>query len=91
MHRIAEHSALLWPDGRRLDAAAIRHRVELLAAQLAAEIPEGGHVGLLADNSPDWVLADLALSHHDPYPGFFHRRAMQWTADWRGYDGCHHG
>lgn len=75
MLRIAEHSALLWPDGRRLDATAIRHGVEILAAQFAAEIPEGGHVGLLADNSPDWVLVDLALSHAKrtmiPIPGFF--------------------
>jgi len=62
-------STIAWP------AEEIARRVGLLARRLRAGLPEGAVVASLADNSPAWLVADLALHAagmvHVPLPAFF--------------------
>jgi len=53
----------------------LKHRIARLAARLRSSLPAGTVVGSLADNSPHWLVADLALQAagmvHVPLPSFF--------------------
>lgn len=60
------------------------------AARLAARLPAGRVVAVLADNGPEWVVADLACqlagAVHLPLPGFFHREQLRHVLDEAGAD-----
>jgi long-subunit acyl-CoA synthetase (AMP-forming) len=61
-HAEAEPGALALADGgERLSYGELLPEVERLAERLAAAAPHA--IGLLADNSVGWVLADLAAMH----------------------------
>ena len=53
----------------------LERRVRQLAGNLQSQLPRGAVVGSLADNSPHWLIADLALHAagmiHVPLPAFF--------------------
>lgn len=53
----------------------LERRVRTLADALQSQLPRGAVVGSLADNSPHWLIADLALHAagmiHVPLPAFF--------------------
>lgn len=74
MH-IAETASLTWSDGRRLDASELESRIAAAARVIATVVPAGSSVGLLADNSPDWIIADRAACRAGrvliPIPVFF--------------------
>ena len=69
-----------------LDARAAR-----LAQALAAARPRPRVLGLLADNGPDWVLADLAAQRAGvvlvPLPAFFTAAQLAHAAETSGMDG----
>lgn len=56
-------------------SADLTTRVAHLARAIAERLEPGSVVGLLADNSPDWIVIDLALQAAGmilvPLPGFF--------------------
>lgn len=63
-------------DGQApITAGDLRLRVRGLALELGERFPCGSLIGLYADNSPDWAVADLALQEAQmvavPLPGFF--------------------
>lgn len=74
---IAPNAALACtaPDACAWDGNEIQQRAARLAARLRARLPEHAVVGTLADNSPHWLVADLALHAaglvHVPLPSFF--------------------
>lgn len=74
-------SAVLLSSGQRqLDRAAVAQQVARFAALLAARTRPDAPVGILADNSPDWLLVDLATQQLGltlvPLPLFF--TPQQW-------------
>ncbi|MGZ9074937.1 MAG: AMP-binding protein, partial [Burkholderiaceae bacterium] len=68
-----------------LSAAVLATRVERVASALRAARPTVRTLGLLADNGPDWVVADLAAERAGvplvPLPQFFTRAQLQHAAD----------
>ena len=54
------HTILLTDGHRALDRAALAARVERVAAALSARSRPEAPVGILADNSPEWLVVDLA-------------------------------
>lgn len=62
------------PDGC-VSLLELRSKVESLAAELSAQFAERAAIGIYADNSPNWVIADLAIQQAGmvavPVPGFF--------------------
>lgn len=75
MRRFDPHARLSEPRGVSFGARSLSERVERLSSWLRLHLPEKCAVGLLADNSPDWAIADLALQGGGfltiPIPGFF--------------------
>ena len=73
--RIADSSSLSWSDGRRLDASQLESRIAAAARMIESHVPPNFSVGLLADNSPDWIIADRAVCRAGrvliPIPAFF--------------------
>lgn len=73
-----------------LSATALAKRVERVASALHAARPTVRTLGLLADNGPDWVVADLAAERAGvplvPLPQFFTRAQLQHAADACGMD-----
>ncbi len=74
--------------GTALDAAALEARVQRLAGLLQRARPQA--LGLVADNSIEWVLADLAAERARvplvPLPAFFTLGQLQHAADTTGMD-----
>jgi long-subunit acyl-CoA synthetase (AMP-forming) len=66
--------------GVSLDAQALKLRVQEAAHLLTQACPSTSAVALLADNSPDWLVADLACHESGhclvPLPGFFTPQQM---------------
>lgn len=66
---------LVGQDGVIVDADQIMGRASQFAQSLAPHLVEGEAIGLMADNSVDWVVADLGLQCLNvtviPIPGFF--------------------
>ncbi|MFC4932794.1 AMP-binding protein [Massilia sp. GCM10023247] len=54
------HITLLTDGRQALDRAALCARVERVAAALSARSRPAAPVGILADNSPEWLVVDLA-------------------------------
>ncbi|MCC7081526.1 MAG: AMP-binding protein [Burkholderiales bacterium] len=81
------------PQGRLHDASSTRYEpahaliaaVEALARRLRAELAPRSVVGLLADNSPTWVVAELAVQAADmvvvPLPLFFSPEQLRHAID----------
>jgi len=73
------HGRIAW-HGEDLKA-----RVQQLAARLLDHLPAGVVVGSLADNSPHWLVTDLALHAagmvHVPLPEFFTSEQTAHTVD----------
>lgn len=77
---------VLHGDGAVWNAAALRAEVAALSGRLA-----GCRVlAVLADNGPEWVMADLAAlavdAVHLPLPAFFHPAQLQHSLDQAGAD-----
>jgi len=74
--------------GTALDAAALEARVQRLAGLLQRARPQA--LGLVADNSIEWVVADLAAERARvplvPLPAFFTLGQLQHAADTTGMD-----
>jgi len=72
--RGADAPVLAGPDGV-WRAAALQQRVEDIAAVLRARFRPHAAIAILADNSPDWIAADLAAHEAGmtlvPLPSFF--------------------
>lgn len=66
---------LVGANGVIIDAETLIARADQLAEALSEHLAEGEAVGLLADNSVDWVVADLGMQSLKitvvPIPGFF--------------------
>ncbi len=62
-------------NGNKLNGTELVSVTEAVSACLSAQLPRGSLVGLYADNSRDWAIADLALQQAGmvsiPVPGFF--------------------
>ena len=73
-----------------LSAAEVAARVAQLAASLRALRPRVRMLGVIADNSPEWIVIDLAAQRAGvslvPLPGFFTLAQMQHAADTTGMD-----
>ncbi len=73
LHALPDTHVLLSGNGQRHTAATLRLDVERLAMRL--QQLDGKVIGLLADNGPAWVTADLAALQSGvvclPLPGFF--------------------
>lgn len=76
--------------GSSLSANALALRVLQLASALDAAHPRPRLLGLIADNGPDWVMADLAAEHLQlplvPLPAFFTLAQLQHAVDTTGMD-----
>lgn len=66
---------LVGADGLIVDAETLMARAAQAAQALSEHLAEGEPIGLLADNSVDWVVADLGMQALKitvvPIPGFF--------------------
>ena len=74
-------STVLLSDGhRQFDRAALAQGIDRIAAALAARTNRHAPVGILADNSPEWLMVDLATQRLGltlvPLPLFF--TPQQW-------------
>lgn len=62
-------------NGHTLAGTGLTKAIGDLSACLIEQLPRGSLVGLYADNSCDWAIADLALQQAGmvsiPVPGFF--------------------
>lgn len=78
---ISPPGRLVGSDGVIIDAEEITTRAIQLAEALATQVADGEAVGLLSDNSVDWVIADLGLQSLNvtviPIPGFFTAAQVQ--------------
>lgn len=74
-HPINANARLGDLNGNKLTGASLALVIEAVAASLSSQLPRGSLVGLYADNSRDWAIADLALQQAGmvsvPVPGFF--------------------
>ena len=74
-HPIDTNARLGDLNGNKLTGAELVSVTEAVSACLSAQLPRGSLVGLYADNSRDWAIADLALQQAGmvsiPVPGFF--------------------
>ena len=57
---LPDNTVLLSNGQRELGRAALAHRVEAVKAALRARRVPDGAVAILADNDPEWLVADLA-------------------------------
>lgn len=79
---VADGACLVSGGGQEIAwrGAEVRQRALHLAGRLRARLPPGAVVGSLADNSPQWLIADLALlaagMTHVPLPSFFSREQL---------------
>ena len=73
---------------RIVDAQALKDRVKRLARALARARPRV--LGLLADNGPEWIAADLAAERAGvalvPLPAFFTTAQLRHAVDATGMD-----
>lgn len=76
-------------QGRFIDAAQLLNRAESLAARLIGRGVD--RLGLLADNGPEWVVADLAAQRSGipfiPLPAFFTAAQIAHALDSASVDG----
>ena len=75
MHRIDPRARISHPGGPVLIGAELIRMIDRVADDLRHQLPSGCVVGLYADNSAHWAIADLALQQAGmvciPVPGFF--------------------
>ncbi|WP_292042695.1 AMP-binding protein [Massilia sp. UBA6681] len=78
---LPDHAILLSDGERGLDRAALAQGIARIGAALGARARPQAPVGMLADNSPEWLMVDLATQALGltlvPLPLFF--TAQQWA------------
>ncbi len=73
--RIDSHARISSLTGPSIGGSELRQLIDSVTACLLTHLPQGSMVGIYADNSADWAVADLALQQAGmvsiPVPGFF--------------------
>lgn len=73
--RIDHYARISCLTGPSIGGSELSQRIDSVSACLLAHLPKGSMVGIYADNSVDWAVADLALQQAGmvsiPVPGFF--------------------